>query len=184
MFALSCPPLPAGQAPGQNTVQECSQAPICFLGGKVCIGFLNYIDNEGSLQEKGRGKGCFSHLYFVLTYVDKKRLRPCRRYGYGWDHCAGACEREKAERRGGGEPGAPAARSRDGPDASSGRKSVQGHPSVRTRWEWGNSAIAKCSAGCLSGRRTSRGMSLRERARRSFAPRLPGDAISAVTLAP
>lgn len=48
--------------PRQNTEQECSKAPMCFFTRKVCTGFLNYIDLEGSGQEEGRGRGCFSHI--------------------------------------------------------------------------------------------------------------------------
>lgn len=65
-----------------------------LFGEKVCTGFSNYVEITGSLKEERRGKGCFSHIYYVLNYVDKKSLLPCRCYGYRSDHCVGACEQE------------------------------------------------------------------------------------------
>lgn len=176
------PPLPAGQALGsrlclsqdKTPCRNAIRPPICFFRRKSLHWLFELHRQRRLFTRRGEGEGLFLSHIFCFNLCRQKSLLPWRRYGYGSDHCAGACEQEKAKRRGGGEPGAPCARSRDGPDAFSGpslpKATLLSPPD-------GNEETVPLRnvprAGSVT--RTSRGMSLRGRARRSSAPRLPGD---------
>lgn len=129
---------------------------------------------------RGEGEGLFfSHIFCFNLCRQKKASFHAVAMATARIIVQEPVNRKRPSGEGAASPALPLLAAGDGADASSGRKFVQGHPSVPSRWDCGNCAIAKCPAGWLSVRRTSRGMSLRGRARRSFAPRLPGDVISA-----